>query len=300
MTLSSNTFLAVILILVWLSVTAFSCQSIQVQKEHQSIEVKNEQLTIATDRLMANPQDTAALSQVVNMLRSDPSIVARANAASTLGTVAERHAASIKDVAVPALIEALDRDVGGVKDSAVRALVKFGPLPKDAIPVLRKSLEPSDTSVAWFSAEALGNMGEVAKDAVSDLVRVIEDTQATCIDDTAHICQYAVTALGKIGPAAKDAIPELGPLLNHKNPYLRARLAVAMIRIDPRNRDALGALEKLLRDHDVTVRRVTIWTLGDSGKDARPAKKLVRAALADSDESVRTAASSLLQKIDIR
>lgn len=263
----------------------------------QSIEVKNERLAEFQARLLANPQDKAALSQVVAMLKSDSINVTRANAAATLGTVAEKHAAAVKDAAVPALINALDRDDLGVRDSAARALVKFGPLAKDAIPVLRKSLVPADTSVAWFSAEALGAMGELAWEAVPDLVKVIEANEKTYLNDSAQICDYATTALGKIGPPARDAIPSLVALLHHKNPYFRARLAVAILRIDPNNREPLRVLEQLLKDQDVQVRRVTMWSLGDSGKAAQPARGLIESALADPDESVRAAASKLLEAL---
>ena len=251
----------------------------------------------AQNRLIANPQDKAALAEIVDMLRSDSSIVARANAASALGTVAEQHAGAIKDVAVPSLIDALDRDTIGVKDSAARSLAKFGRFAKDAIPVLRKNLTPSDTSVAWFSAEALGNIGDEAGEAVPDLVKVIEATQATCVDDSAHICHYAVTALGKIGPAARASLPQLEVLLNSSNPYFRARLAVAIIRIDPTDQKAIDSLQVLLKDKEVRVRRVTIWSLAESGRDAKPAKKLIQAAEADPDESVRLAAAKLSKEI---
>lgn len=278
------------IVILFLSVTASGCQS---------IEVKNQRLAEAQSRLLANPQDKTALSQVVEMLRSDSNYVARANAAATLGTVAEKNAAAIKDAAVPALMNALERDDLGVRDSSARALVKFGPLAKDAIPVLRRNLVPSDTSVAWFSAEALGAMGEWAWEAVPDLVKVIEANQKTYVNDSAHICDYATTALGKIGPPARDAVPSLVELLHHKNPYLRARLAVAIIRIDPNNREPFPVLEDLLKDQDVQVRRVTMWSLGDSGKAARPARGLIEASLTDPDESVRTAASKLLEALNV-
>jgi HEAT repeat protein len=263
----------------------------------QSIEKKNQALMAAQNRLIADPQDKRALADIVYVLRFDSSIVARGNAASALGTVAERHAALIKDVAVPALIDALDRDTIGVKDAAARSLVKFGPFAKNATPVLIKSLTPSDTSVAWFSAEALGNIGEEASEAVPALVKVIEDTQATCSDDSAHICHYAVTALGEIGMAARRAIPQLELMLNSKNLYFKARLAVAIMRIEPANQKAIGALEVLIKERNVQVRRVTMWSLAEIGIAARPARKLIQAAEADADESVRLAAVKLSKEI---
>lgn len=263
----------------------------------QSLERKNETLALAQRRLLENPRDKAALTEIVDMLKTDSSIVARANAAATLGTVAEKHAAVISDVAVPALSEALDRDTAGVRDSAARALVKFGPHATQAVPSLIKNLRPSDTSVAWFSAEALGNMREGAKDAVPDLLAVVKETQSTCVDDSPHICHYAVVALGKIGTASRKVVPDLVSLLESKNPYFVARLATAILRIDPASEEAVRALQGLLTNGDVKIRRATIWSIEDLGGDAKPIKRLIEAAKDDSDESVRVAAAKLLKQI---
>lgn len=179
-----NALLAAFLLLC-LSVTACSPQSSQEENELQSIHAKNKQLAEAETKLMSNPQDKAALSEIVGILRYDPGIVARANAASTFGTV-----------------------------------------------------------------------------------------------------------------AASGAVPDLTLLLKHRNPYLRARLAVALIRIDPANSDAIRVLEQLLKDQDVQVRRVTIWELDNCGEEAAPAKAIIRRAVTDSDESVRVAATKLLAVLE--
>jgi HEAT repeat protein len=273
--------------LFFLSVVTFGCQSIQ---------VKNDKLANARTRLLANPADKAALSEIVNLLRYDTSSIARANAAAALGTVAEKNAVAIKDAAVPALVYALDHDAIGVRDAAARALVKFGPLASPAVPVLRKNLLPANTSVAWFSAEALGSIGEPAREAVPDLVKVIKDNAESCVGDHANICEYAAVALGKIRPAAHDVMPDLVALLNHEDPYFRAHLAAGMVRIDPQNREAFSALEKLLKDKDERVRRVTIWALSDGDWEASPVRSLIQAALSDPDESVRSAAAGILEE----
>jgi HEAT repeat protein len=272
-----------------LSVITLGCQL------QETGNAKNERLMAAQKRLLANPQDNEALSVVLEMLRSDPSIVARSNAAATLGTVGAKHGEAIKARAIPALIYALDKDSMSAPDSAARALVKFGPLAKDAIPVLRKRLTPSDTSIAWSSAEALGAIGPEAREAVPDLLRVIKDNQETYLNDSVHICGLSTEALGEIKPPAQEVIPELKSLLTHRNPYFRARLSVAMIRIDPANQDALKELKSLLADQDVQVRRRTIWSLKDIGSEAKPAESLIRAATTDTDESVRNSAAESLR-----
>ena len=73
----------------------------------QSIETKNQQLQSAQQRLLKNPLDKQALSVMVKMLK-DRDGVARYNAAQTLGGLAEEIGASIKDEAVPGLIDLLD------------------------------------------------------------------------------------------------------------------------------------------------------------------------------------------------
>jgi len=105
-------------------------------------------------------------------------------------------------------------------------------------------------------------------------------------------------ALGSIGSAAKQAIPDLLPLLNHLNSYLEADVAVAIIRIEPGNNQALTVLKNLLNDEDVEIRRDTIWTLKDSGKEAKPAQKIIKTSLLDKDEAVRIAASQLLHLLE--
>jgi len=259
-----------------------------------SIREKNAQLKRARDKLLKDPGDKQALSLILNMLKHDDDTVARANAATTLGGLGAGIGVSIKDTAVPALIEALEKDDMAVKDAAARALRLYGPLAKGAIPVLRRSLVPSDGSVAWHSADALGAMGPIAYEAVPDLVKVIKERQSEFLDDRPHICEFATKALGEIGPLAKEAIPELVPLLTHENPYLRIYVAVAIIRIDPANQQSLKMLESLLKDQNVDIRRNTLWTLKDSGREAGPAKYIVKASLRDRDAAVRTAASQLL------
>lgn len=237
------------------------------------------------------------LSEAVKTLTTDKDTVARANAATTLGQLGEKHGASLKDGAVPSLIRALQNDNIFVKKTAACALIKFGPHAQEAIPILRENLTPLDSDVAWCAAEALGAMGEIAHEAAADLARIIGECQAGYLENgPPNMCEFATKALGEIGPAAKTAIPKLESLLGHANPKFRIQLAVALIRIEPTSGRGLQALGKLLKHPNADVRRQTIWDLKDIGTEAKPAEPQIRQALLTERESdVRLAADQLLQ-----
>src|SRR5208283_3048244 len=69
------------------------------------------------------------------------------------------------DVAIPALIQALQSDDRYLRENAVAALGRFGGQAKAAIPALTKALEDSDASVRRQAAAALNriNSGAVPK-----------------------------------------------------------------------------------------------------------------------------------------
>jgi hypothetical protein len=74
-------------------------------------------------------------------------------------------------------------------------------------------------------------------------------------------------------------------------------VCLSIMRIEPANQKAIGALEVLIKERNVQVRRVTMWSLAEIGIAARPARKLIQAAEADADESVRLAAVKLSKEI---
>lgn len=263
---------------------------------HYQVEREINQLREAQNRLLKDPHDVEALALILEMLRHGNGPT-KGNAAAILGGLADQIGASIADKAVPDLIHLLETGDIFDKDAAAGALKHFGPSAKSAIPALRRNLRPTDTSVAWNSAEALGAIGEAAWEAVPDLVNVLMERQKEYLDNGPHICKFAAQALGKIGPAAKEAVPALETLLDHSNPYLRRHVAVAVISIDPGHRRAITSLEGLLKSSDLDVRRETIWSIEEIGTRAAPLKSLIRQALEDHDESVRRAAANLLKSL---
>lgn len=268
----------------------------QTADPNAAIEANIQRLREAQARLSKNPKDQEALSVFLTLLK-DPNGINRSNAAAVLVEVGEDNGADISAAAVPLLINMVKNGDDYDQYAALKALRGFGPHATEAIPILRANLAAPDVQKTWVVAEALGRMKGPAYEAVPDLVKVIKANQSQCLNDALNICAYAAQALGNIGPAAKDSIPDLVSLLDHQNPYVRVYVSVALIRIQPKNQEALHSIGSLLKDQNVDVRRQTLWELKDIGKEAKPAKGIVEVSLGDSDEAVRTAASQVLEAL---
>ena len=240
----------------WKIIVVVACLLLSVAGCHESeqaIEMNITQLREARARLVKNPKDKAALSLILDQL-NDRRGLYRVNAAAVLAeTVEEMDGAAISAEAVPALIRLLERPEDDEKRAAAFALAKFGPSAKDAAPALRKNLFPSNRDVAWFSAEALGNIGEPAAEALPDLMRALRENIGSCDGYFATFCGSFIPAIGKMRSAAGSVVPELEGFLNHKDPYVRMRIAAALLRIDPGNTRALQEIEKLIASSDAGV-----------------------------------------------
>lgn len=266
----------------------------QTANPNAAIEANIRKLREAQEKLSENPKDKDALSVILTLLK-DPNGINRSNAAAVLREVGEQNGAAVKEDAVPLLIDMVRHGDASDKHVALDAIRGFGPKATEAIPILRGNLDSPDVQNNWIAAEALGRMRGAAHEAVPDLVKVIKANQDRCLGDELNICRFAIRALGDIGSAAAEATPDLVSLLNHRDPYFRVYLAVALIRIQPNNQEALNSINTLLKTPEVEIRRRTLWELKDIGEEARPAETAVRSSLRDSDEAVRTAASQVLQ-----
>jgi HEAT repeat protein len=119
---------------------------------------------------------------------------------------------STNDEHVAEIIYALKDSDGCVRASAVCALAKLFPPPKEAVPALLEALEDSDWVVRIAAIIALGELGGLASDAVPALIAEL------CQED---VCASAAIALGRIGPPAKNAHEALSALLNHQSDFVR-------------------------------------------------------------------------------
>ena len=283
-----STWLGYLITLILIVLTISGCDA-QVRKNI-------ERLTSAQARLEANPNDEEALSTILKLL-NDRNGINRANAAAVLGHAAERVGGSIKDKALPPLIRLLDDGDAYDKRAAAKGISGFGVHAAAANPVLRKSLFPSDTDAARYSALALGKIGEPAAIAVPDLLKVVEERSVD--PEPLQIREVATRSIGQIGRLAAGAAPRLMTLLGQaSDPQFQIALEVAVIRIDPGNDKAVNAMERSMRSFDADDRRRLMYEMEDAGSESKPALRVIKAARNDEDENVRNAANRLLKVIE--
>jgi len=263
----------------------------------EQVELNIKQLKQAEDALMRNPKDAQALSLIIGQLHDEKG-VNRVNAAAVLGNVGQKTGAIIKDTAVPALAELLDKGDAFDKRAAAEALSHFGSNAREAVPILQKNLFPSDRDTAWFSARALGEIGEAAGPAVPDLMRALRENINECEGYFSNSCGSFIPAIAKIGSPARSAEPELENFLKHRDPYVRMRIAVALIGVEPGSHSGYETLDNLLKSPDSQVRRRTIDSVSEIGSRAAPIKGLIERSLKDPDEEVREAASAELKLLN--
>jgi len=126
---------------------------------------------------------------------------------------------------------------------AVRALVRIGYSPKEAVPLLIAQLRADTNSFARSAtASCLGLIGADAAPAVPALIDALRDPESRT---RAHIA----LALGQIGPDASGAVPVLTQLLNDEWWYVRQNSAAALGKIGRDGNPALPMLA-ILEQHD--------------------------------------------------
>jgi len=273
----------------------------------------------------------APASEVVPVLAAslkDSDEHARRVAAQALGKMAPESKAAISP-----LRAALKDTSGMVRAEAAVALVRLDPPANDAVAVLVEAISDNRDGTAyivacngareispaavptvlefikgappggsqmrdlqkWFrtqegAIDLLGRMGPNAKSAVPALIQALEDKRGYL---------KAAESLGWIGPDAKEAVPALKSALQDQEVRVRLNAAVALARIDTRDKSHAIFLTQFLMDHDAAIRSAAACSLGELGADARPAiPALCQLAIDDDDESVLREVVRGLQTIE--
>jgi HEAT repeat protein len=125
-------------------------------------------------------------------------------------------------------------------NQAASALVHYGP---GAVPGLTLALQDSNPEVRQLACSTLSQIGRPAASAAPQLVVSLSDPQ---------IMAMAAYALTRIGP---HAVPYLAQALEHPQPRVREKAAVALGQLGPSARSAAPGLERLLEDEDPAVRK---------------------------------------------
>jgi HEAT repeat protein len=226
---------------------------------------------------------------LVEAMREENNVIQRRQLANILTRVgpAAREAA-------PELVKLLqDKDLF-TRQSAAVALRAVG-IRRDEVPAVVAAIRRDPQSYSrGLLIELLGEQGPAAAGAADLLVEELRRPNWT---NQVH----AAGALARVAPerARKEGVPAVEKWLQNASYHMAA--ADAMLRMDPRHKEALATVRKALADDEPTrwyprqQAAEIIGTLGPAAKDAVPD---LRAALKDPQPPVRWSAAFALWQVN--
>jgi len=182
---------------------------------------------------------------------------------------AARRAAAVAELAkkgadaVPDLVQALADEDPDVRRAAVQGLAETAPAHADlAVPALIKAMD--DDGGRWqkpnwiLASQALGRYKEAAVPALMDLLKGDDPKQAA----------YGCLGIYEIGPAGAPAVPRLIELLEKDDPRYRRAVIGALMSIGPASAPAVPLLRKQLFSEDFHTQYWSCRALGAIGAPA--------------------------------
>jgi HEAT repeat protein len=186
---------------------------------------------------------TASLSDLARGVQ-DPDVQNRLAALDAIETIG--HAAA---PAAPALVRAFRDTDRFVRWAAARAMGKVGPVnPSVEVPALAQLLNDQDVDVYRAAAVSLERYGPLAREAVPLLIRALKA-------DHWVMRIQAIETLESIGTGAAPAIPGLAESLSDPDTRVRRYAAELLGKFGPTAKDAVPALQQALGDPNVDVRK---------------------------------------------
>jgi HEAT repeat protein len=236
------------------------------------------------------PRAIAAAPRLRAML-SDGRLRFRVNAAVILAQI-DRSATNV----IPVLVEGLsphDDEAVAAEDDVARALARFGPQAKSALPVLA-----SLVTKGWASSDVLKALVKIDPDGEKCLPALIQALE----HEDSEVARVAANCLGLLGPRAKDAIPPLTAVVTRvregfilplpdEDPQVGA--ARALRRVGPPGTVAIPALIRAVKDRRRLAGEADTYSqaaaaaaesLGSFGTEARGAIPVLIEALRSHDE----------------
>jgi HEAT repeat protein len=123
-------------------------------------------------------------------------------------------------------------------------------------------------------------------------------------DEAASIRKLAAEALGAAGAKATDTLPELKNVLKDQDGLVRVSAALALWRIDKKEKEPVTLLAGWLADAKESdrTRKEAATALGEIGPDARLAANTLFQAFRDSENNpqLRRAAAAALRKVEAK
>ncbi len=199
--------------------------------------------------------------------RSEVPWFTRRQAALTLGRMGQPA-----EAAVPVIMDLLRaRDPPDDAETelwAIKALGLFGPLARDATPVLLGGYRRSKATelVRLSTIDALSQIGPAHPAAIPFLIQVAGENSPSSGPPDSTFRRAAIEALGIIGPSAAVAVPTLVRALDAEDENLRREAANSLGKMGPLAGVAVGPLiERLVVDESPAVQDAAATALAGVG-----------------------------------
>jgi HEAT repeat protein len=243
---------------------------------------KESELAKAAGQALGNigPAAVPALSEALRA----PHEQGRKHAVEALG--------KIGGPAVQVLMAAARANDADLRREAVVQLARLGGTDARVVPVVANALQDEDSQVRVRAIIGLKTMGKAALPAAPALVAALGDTT-----DGGLVQDYAAAALITCRPDPKVILPGLRPLLKDPRPETR-QLAVQMLHLG--GPEAVPLLVAALKDHEDKVRHEALLSLLEVNGDIYLALPDVAAHLKSGNDSLRSAAGYVAEKMDAR
>jgi HEAT repeat protein len=163
----------------------------------------------------------------------DDSPGVRSNAVAALGFMGK--------AALPDLLRAAKDEDPGVRQAALRALVRAHKESRLVLSALREGLRDHLASVQVLALEMIGLVGERARDTLPDILNAMEHGSAT-------VHWAAVRTLGRIGADPEHIVPVLEKSLKDVDGQLRLGAALSLLRIQRHQAEAVQTIYEVYRE----------------------------------------------------
>jgi HEAT repeat protein len=235
----------------------------------------------------------AALSSPIlaGRLQKDPDASVREAAAFALGEIGS-VALNYEPKLTQILIGVIQGDQEAlVRRSAVLALGSVAGKEPEVLEALGRAAGDANPAVRQNVAFVLGKLGPKA----------VEALRRTLTDDDPLVIRDSANALSRLNKDARPAVPQLVGSLGKPGLDGETRKAVVTTLVklvDAKDKEAIDALSRVLRDPDPEVRINAALALGNiGGGEAAVAVAVLREALKQSDAAIRSQAAAALKNI---
>lgn len=231
----------------------------------ESLTVWRERMSVLEPRHPASVQYVPGLIEIVQC--AEAPWFTRRQAALTLGRMGPSA-----ESAVPVLLQILQNRQPPPEEEtllwAIKALGLFGPVCRDAAPVLLKEYRrPETTELVRLSiVDTLSQIGPAHASAIPFLVQVATKTNVAETAAEEALRRAAVEALGMIGPAASVSVPTLIRALDDADENIRREAASSLGKVGAGAGVGVGPLiERLVVDESPAVQDAAARALTNVG-----------------------------------